>query len=871
MTKKSSGRNDGLTPLMRQYYRIKEQYPDKIMFFRMGDFYEMFGDDAVKAAPILNIALTTRGQINGEKIPLAGVPYHSADKYLARLIKAGEKVVVVEQVEDPKQAKGVVKRDVVEIITPGTTTIEGSFDETGHNYLASIFPNGSGKIGLAYIDLSTGRFNLDEDIGDEIMERLKVLAPNEIIYPEGDEEPEAIVQLKKSGGFSLTPFGNWNYDIRSAKRELEEFFGVSTLDGFGVSEMTLGVTSAGAIYRYLQENHRTRLDHIKKITPAENDRFIQLDYGTIRNLELIRNLSENTERDSLFHAVNRTCTAGGARKLKENILHPFKKAAPILYRQKGVKELYHNRDLGADLPEILKKLPDLERLAGRLGMRRINPRQLLALKEGLEIGAEVIAGCRELGSEIFLNMIKSYPECGEEVKTIERALTDDAPFAINKGGIIRRGYSPELDELNDSIKDSKKYIASLQKTERERTGIPSLKVSYNKVFGYYIEITKTHLDKAPSDYIRKQTLVNAERFITEELKKREDLIMAAEEKIFSLEERLFHELVDRIAESIESFILTAEILSEIDLVTGLANLAAERMYCCPEIDESGELEIVSGRHAVIEEILPPGSFIANDLMLEIEKNRIMILTGPNMSGKSTYLRQAGLIVILAQIGSFVPAEKARIGLVDRVFTRVGAIDNLARGQSTFLVEMIETSNILHNATERSLILLDEVGRGTSTFDGLSIAWSTVEYINENLKSRTIFATHYHELTGLAALYDRVTNYQVQVKRWEDRVIFLHKIIPGGCDDSYGIEVARLAGLPRKAIARSRELLRLLESGKFSQSELARGMHKEIVQRSLFDARPSAVEEELKKININDLTPLEALRILNELKSMTDEN
>jgi len=871
MTKKSFGSGDGLTPLMRQYYRIKSQYPDKIMFFRMGDFYEMFGDDAVKAAPILNIALTTRGQVNGEKIPLAGVPYHSADKYLARLIKAGEKVVVVEQVEDPKQAKGVVKRDVVEVITPGTSTIEGSFDESWHNYLASIYPGSGGKIGLAYIELSTGRFNLDEDAGDEIMERLKVLAPNEIIYPDEEEEPEPVARLKKYSEFSLTPFGKWNFDIKTAGRELSEFFGVSTLDGFGVSDLKLGLTSAGAIYRYLLENHRTKLDHIKKITPAENDSFMQLDYGTIRNLELIRNLSENTEKDSLFHAVNRTSTAGGARKLKENILHPFKKIAPILYRQKGVKELYNNRDRGVELPSLLKKLPDLERLAGRLGMRRINPRQLASLKEGLEFGTEVVAKCRDLGSEIFRDMVESFPECREEVNTIGEALTEEAPLAINKGGIIRRGFSKELDELNDSIKDSKNYIASLQKTERERTGIPSLKVSYNKVFGYYIEVTRTHQDKVPPNYIRKQTLVNAERFITEELKRREDLIMAAEEKIFSLEEKLFHELVDKIAESIESLILAADILSEIDLVTGLANLAAERIYCCPEIDESGELEIESGRHAVIEEILPAGSFIANDLSLEVERNRIMILTGPNMSGKSTYLRQAGLIVILAQVGSFVPAEKARIGLVDRVFTRVGAIDNLARGQSTFLVEMIEASNILHNATERSLILLDEVGRGTSTFDGLSIAWSTVEYINENLKSRTIFATHYHELTGLAALYDRVVNYQVQVKRWEDRVIFLHKIIPGGCDDSYGIEVARLAGLPRKAIARSRELLRLLESGKFSQSELARGVHKKIVQRSLFDARPSAVEEELKKIDINDLTPLEALRILSELKSMTDEN
>jgi DNA mismatch repair protein MutS len=468
-------------------------------------------------------------------------------------------------------------------------------------------------------------------------------------------------------------------------------------------------------------------------------------------------------------------------------------------------------------------------------------------------------------------MCEAFPDCSRQIKLISEALVDEPPLTANKGDIINPGYSEELDNLKKSIAGARDFIASLQKSERERTGIPSLKVGYNKVFGYYIEVTKTHLNKVPDDYIRKQTLVNAERYITQELKEKEELILAAEEKIFSLEERLYNELVDGISESLEDLIMAAQLLSEVDLIVSLANLAAEKMYCCPELDESNTIELTESRHPVIEGLLPPGSFIANDLSLAVDGNRIMILTGPNMSGKSTYLRQMGLIVILAQIGSFVPAEKARIGLVDRVFTRVGAIDNLARGQSTFLVEMIETSNILHNATERSLILLDEVGRGTSTFDGLSIAWGVVEYINEQIKARTIFATHYHELTGMAALYDRIVNYQVSVKRWENQIIFLHKIIPGGCDDSYGIEVARLAGIPRQTIGRSRELLRLLESGKFSQSELARGVHKNIVQRSLFDRQPSAVEEELKEIDINNLTPLEAIRILNKLRDLLDES
>ncbi len=830
----SAGGN--LTPLMRQYTKIKAQYPDKILFFRMGDFYEMFGDDAIKAAPILNVALTSRGNINGEKIPLAGVPYHALEKYLPRLLAAGEKVVVVEQVEDPKLAKGVVKREVVEILTPGTSTIEGITGDTTPVYLAAILADGSKRLGLSYIDLMTGDYRLDEGPLEIILERLKVLSPQEILYPQAPEPAAVYDFLKRYDKRRLTPFEEWNFDHKTAERELAEFFGVSTLEGFGVGSQRLGLSCAGAIFRYLRENNRTKLDHIKKIVPAGSGEYMELDYGTIRNLELVRNLAEGTERDSLFHSVNRTSTAGGARKLRDNLLRPFLKLQPILYRRQGVNELYRERDSAMTILQFLRKLPDLERLAGRIGMRKINPRQLASIGNGLGIGIDIMDAAKNLHAPIFVDMAKSYPDCRAITSLIAGALTDEPPLTINKGGVLKAGFSLELDNLKDSIKEARKYIASLQKIERDRTGIPSLKVGYNRVFGYYIEITRSHLDKIPGDYIRKQTLVNGERFITQELKEKEDLILAAEEKIFSLEERLFNELVDKIAGLLEDIMLAASFLSELDLIVSLANLAAEKMYCCPEIDETTTISIVNGRHPVIEDILPPGSFITNDLSLSSEKERIMILTGPNMSGKSTYLRQIGLIVIMAQIGSFVPAESAHIGLVDRVFTRVGAIDHLARGQSTFLVEMIETSNILHNASERSLILLDEVGRGTSTFDGLSIAWAVVEYINEKIKARTVFATHYHELTGLAALYDKIVNFQVSVKRWEDQIIFLHKIIPGGCDDSYGIEVARLAGIPKTTVSRSKELLRLLESGKFSQSELARGIHKSINQHSLFESR-----------------------------------
>ena len=868
--KSPSPAGGSITPLMRQYYKIKEQYPGKILFFRMGDFYEMFGDDAIKAAPILNIALTSRGHQNGEKIPLAGVPHHSADKYLARLLAAGEKVVIVEQTEDPKLAKGVVKREVVEILTPGTATIEGVIEDTGRLYLASIFFRNADYIGLSYIDLLSGKFFLDEGPGMQIMERLKVLSPREIIFPASLKEHELIDRLENNSHIRLTAFEEWNFDTRTAIRELSEFFGVGTLDGFGIGDKKDGLASAGAIYRYLRENNRTKLDHVTRLIAAESDEYMMLDYSTIRNLELIRNLAENTEKDSLFHAINRTSTAAGARKLKENLLRPFKTKNPILYRQQGVRELYNSREIALELPIYLGKLPDLERLAGRLGMRKANPRQLAAVKNGLVDGRLVIDKIEKLQSKIFQDILKSYPDCTKIIESISNALVDEPPLVAVRGGIIKSNYSGELDDLKGSIKDARNYIASLQNSERANTGIPSLKVGFNKVFGYYIEVTRTHLDKVPENYIRKQTLVNAERFITRELKEKEELIFAAEEKIFALEERLFNGLVDQVAERLEDILLAAEFLSEIDLVVSMANLAAEKMYRCPEITDNNELEIVDGRHPVIENILPPGSFIANDIALSADKNRIMILTGPNMSGKSTYLRQMGLIVILAQIGSFVPAETARIGLVDRVFTRVGAIDYLARGQSTFLVEMIETSNILHNATGRSLILLDEVGRGTSTFDGLSIAWSVVEYIDEHVRARTIFATHYHELTGMATLYNKVFNCQVAVKRWEDRVVFLHKIITGGCDDSYGIEVARLAGIPKKTVGRSRHILKLLESGRFSQSELAKGIHANINQRSLFDALPSKIEEELNKINPENMTPIEALSFINKLKDMLDE-
>ena len=597
---------------------------------------------------------------------------------------------------------------------------------------------------------------------------------------------------------------------------------------------------------------------------------MHLDYNSIRNLELIKNLTGGSEENTLFSVVNRCQTASGARKLKNALLRPFRVKAKIELRQSGVAEIVSNRELAFTLKERTAKLPDLEKLAGRLGIGKLNPRQMKNISEALKISIEIKTTLQKAHSPHLSNLASYLPECNEIISKIDTALSDTPPITINKGDIIRSGFSNELDQLNNSIRDARKYIATLQVKERDRTGLPNLKVGFNKVFGYYIEVPKAQSKSAPTEYIRKQTLVNAERYITPELKEKEELILNAEEKIFKFETELYQELVDFLNHYIGDIKNCADLLAEIDLVSGLGELAIEKGYCRPQIFEDGRLNIESGRHPVIESVLPPGSFVSNTVNLDTEKDVIQILTGPNMSGKSTYLRQNGLIVILAQIGAYAPADKAEIGLVDRVFTRVGALDNLARGQSTFLVEMVETANILHNATDRSLVLLDEVGRGTSTFDGLSIAWSVVEYINEKIGARTIFATHYHELTGMSAIYDKVHNFQVAVKKWEDKVIFLHQIIPGGCDDSYGIEVAKLAGIPKKVISRGNQILKLLESGKFNRSELGKGLYKEKIQPTLFETKPSVVEETLKKTELNNLTPLEALNLIKNLKEELDE-
>ncbi len=858
---------EDITPLMRQYFKIKNQYPDEIVFFRMGDFYEMFGQDAKVASQILGIALTSRGQIKGEKIPLAGVPYHAGDRYLSKLLKAGKKVVVCEQVEDPKLAKGIVKREVVEIITPGTVTIDGVIDGTESNYLASLSGD-EDRMGLSILDLTTGEFKLDQGEGSKVFEKLSVLGPSEIIISHSWSD-EKMKNLRLSvGEITLTTLDGWKFDYDFAYQILIEHLKVSSLDGFGCEGMKLGISAAGAILAYLKQTKKPLLSHVNKISPFFEDQVMFLDANTIRNLELLNPLRSEGKGPTTFSLLNRTKTSMGVRLLRSWIIRPLLNLDKIKERQKAIEELISDKALSDNLVDEVKRISDLERLAGKIGCGKANPKDLIWLKDSLTQIPKIKSILVDVQTKL-LNFIKeNLPDTSHLTTLVEDSIMDDPPLILTEGGIIKFGFSSELDSLKEEIKGSKQWIAGLQEEERKRTGIPSLKVGFNKVFGYYIEVTKPHLSKVPEEYIRKQTLVNAERFVTPQLKEKEAYILGAEEKIFKLEYDLFLQIRAKVAEETQKIQETAELVAILDVLLSLKEVAEKFNYVRPQVNSSEEIIIEDGRHPVIENILEPGSFVPNDTRIDLDKEQIHIITGPNMAGKSTYLRQVGLIVLLAQMGSFVPAKSARIGVVDRIFTRVGATDYLTLGQSTFLVEMIETANILNNATPKSLILLDEVGRGTSTFDGLSLAWAVTEYIHNNPKTsaKTLFATHYHELTELAKSLPRVKNYQVAVKEWEEEIIFLRTIVPGGCDDSYGIHVARLAGIPTQVLNRAKKILAELDAGELSSpkpTEIA--PHPVSYQLSIFSPKDNLITEELKKLDLDKLTPIEALSKLNELK------
>ena len=877
-----------LTPLMRQYREIKRAYEGAILFFRVGDFYEMFYEDAEEASRLLSIALTSRDKSSATPVTLCGVPYHAATGYIARLLKAGRTVALCDQVEDPKLAKGLVRREVVRLYTPGTLTDAELLRPSESNFLAAVAasPSRDGSaVGLAALDLSTGEFWLTEFSGaqapHDLQDELARLEPRELLHPSALADPLRAV-CARSGGAPASTLGGArlcvreasSFDAHEAERVLLEQFHVATLDGFGCRGLTLGIQAAGALVRYLRETRpMERLSHLRGLRVRRAGEDMHLDGATIRNLELVRPLVEDRPDATLLAVLDRTVTAMGGRLLREWVVRPLLRAEPIKARQEAVGELLQALETRVAIRTALRSVQDILRLSSRVSLGAASPRDLLALKHSVAALPELrtrVVSCR---AALLSEMAEGWDNLADVHDLIEKTILPDAPVSIRDGGIIREGHDAALDELRTIGRDGKHWIARMEARERERTGIDSLKIRYNQVFGYYIEITKTHLAKVPADYSRKQTLANAERFITPELKELEDKVTGADLKQRALEQELFERIRAQLARETARIQAMGTAIGVLDVLASLAETAALNGYARPDIDESGEIRIADGRHPVVERLDLPQGFIPNDTLLDPEANRLLILTGPNMAGKSTYLRQVALIVLMAQMGSFVPARAARVGLVDRIFTRVGASDNPAAGQSTFMVEMTETAQILNGATARSLILLDEIGRGTSTYDGLSIAWAVAEYIQDraHVGARTMFATHYHEMTDLANRHEGVKNYTVAVKEQNEDVLFLRKIVEGGADRSYGIHVARLAGLPATVINRAREVLAQLEQGATQQAQLS--PQHSVLSPSTADPTlpaPHPLIEEVRQIDLFSMTPLEAMNRLAELQRRLEE-
>lgn len=868
-----------LTPMMRQYLEIKSQYPDAVLFFRLGDFYEMFLEDAVKASRILDIALTSRNRnAEGADVPLCGVPCHSATPYIAKLIEAGEKVAICEQVEDPKAAKGIVRREVVRVITPGLVLEGDTLTPKENNYLVSIYCSKDEKWGLSYLDVTTGEFRVTEVAGiDALLGEMVCLNPREILLPSSLRDSRELLALHPvTEGKSVTFLEEWVYDPDYTRRRLTGHFGVASPEALGCGGMRWGMPAACAILHYLEETQKGSVSHITRISVYTTAEHLVLDEATRRNLELTSTLSENRKKGSLLGLLDRTVTAMGGRKLRQWINYPLVSIQKIKERQDAVQELVENPGLRRDIVSLLSGIQDLERLNGRISMAGAVAKDLAALRESLlRLPAlrEALAGTR---SFLLQDILHGADPLEDIVDLLTRGIVENPPFLLRDGGIIADGYNPELDELRSVSREGKGFIARLEAREKARTGIHSLKIRYNKVFGYFIEVTKANLSGVPDDYIRKQTLANAERYITGELKEYEDKVLNAEERICDLEYSLFQEIRHQVAGQGQRIARTADCLATLDVLSALAEIAHERDYCRPVIDDGDRIFILEGRHPVIEAVMLSERFVPNDVLLDTDENQLLIITGPNMAGKSTFMRQVALMTLMAQMGSFIPATEAHIGIVDRIFTRVGASDNLARGQSTFMVEMMETAAILRNATRKSLIVLDEIGRGTSTFDGVSIAWAVAEFLHdtESCAAKTLFATHYHEMTELAVTRKRIKNYTVAVREWNDQIIFLRKITEGGASHSYGIQVARLAGLPLEVIERAREILRNLEKGEYGEGgvpRIAKGGKRPDApvspQLQLFDETEDPLRKRLEAITIATLTPLEALNILDQLKRM----
>ncbi len=861
---------------MTQYNAVKAQHRDAVVFFRMGDFFEMFYEDARIGAKVLGITLTSRGHGKAGDVPLAGFPHHALEGYLVKMVRAGHRVAICEQVEDPKLAKGIVKREVIRVVTPGTAVEDNLLESSRNNYLSAISFRDD-LCGLASADVSTGDFFVTECSVRNLLEEIQSIGPAEILI--SDEFTDQLKDLLKRDPTPpvLTKQPGWLFRRDSGFEILTRHFGTASLKGFGCDDLDAGLAAAGVVLNYFQETQKVELAHIRRLVRYQDDTFMHLDAATRRNLELTSALMSGQREGTLLSVIDRTRTPMGGRTLASWLRRPLNRVEPIRARLDSVAELAEAHDIRGSLVRRLRETGDFERLITKVVTLRATPRDLDALRRSLETVPDVAEDMSAFSVAMLVEILDALDGCEEASNRIAEALTDDPPAQITSGGIIRPGYNAELDQLRELASSGKEWIARLQKTERERTGIPSLKVGYNRVFGYYIEVTKPHLAKVPQDYIRKQTLVNAERFITPELKEMEEKILHAEERLVALEQELFEDLRHFVAGFAEPIQENGRRIGQLDALLSFADVAREKQYVKPQVDDGDTIHIEEGRHPVVETLLPPGeSFIPNDVTLDCTQNQILIITGPNMAGKSTYIRQVGLIVLLTQIGSFVPAVSARIGVTDRIFTRVGAHDNVAGGESTFLVEMHEAANILNNATTKSLILLDEIGRGTSTFDGLSIAWSVAEYLHSEsrVRAKTLFATHYHELTELALVLDRVKNYNVAVREWGDRIVFLRKIIEGGCDHSYGIQVARLAGLPAEVITRAKEVLHNLEAGELTPNalpKLALGAHAPLKvaepQLNIFGQEERALRDRIKSIDVNAITPLEALKILDELKAL----
>lgn len=873
-----------LTPMMKQYMQTKEEYKDCILFYRLGDFYEMFFDDALTASKELEITLTGKNCGLEERAPMCGIPYHAVDSYLNRLVSKGYKVAICEQVEDPKTAKGIVKREVIRVVTPGTNLDTQGLDETKNNYIMCIVYMAD-RYGLSVADVTTGEYLVTElDSQTKLMDELYKFMPSEIVcneafYMSGLD----LDDLKNRLHMAIYSLEAWYFDDALCRETLQEHFKVASLEGIGLSDYECGMIASGALLKYLEETQKNSLSHMSRLTRYATGNYMVLDSATRRNLELVETLREKQKRGSLLWVLDKTKTAMGARTLRKYVEQPLIDKKSIVKRLDAVAELKDNAICREEIREYLNPVYDLERLVGKITYQSANPRDLITFQSSLSMLPSVKCILKDMESDLLKEIYEELDPLEELCDLVGRAIQEEPPLAMKEGGIIKDGYNEEVDRLRKAKSEGKNWLADLETKEREKTGIKNLRIRYNKVFGYYLEVTNSFKDLVPDYYTRKQTLANAERYIIPELKELEDTILGAEDKLCALEYELYCEVRNTIAAELTRIQRTAKAVAKLDVIASLALVAERNNYVRPKINEKGVIDIRDGRHPVVEKMIPNDMFIANDTYLDDKKQRISIITGPNMAGKSTYMRQAALIVLMAQLGSFVPASSANIGLVDRIFTRVGASDDLASGQSTFMVEMNEVANILRNATSKSLLILDEIGRGTSTFDGLSIAWAVVEYISNSklLGAKTLFATHYHELTELEGKISNVNNYCIAVKEKGDDIVFLRKIVKGGADKSYGIQVAKLAGVPDPVINRAKEIVEELVTaditGKVKDiavqgSETKKKTQKkldevDLTQFSLFDTvKDDDVLNELKELDISHMTPMDAMNKLYQLQN-----